>query len=72
MFTGVSEMLAASIIRAMKAASISGTSLNFYHTTRRNNLEDSHLHKNLSFGINLFIFIKSLDGLIFLFLFMFK
>jgi hypothetical protein len=28
----------------MEAASISETSVNFYHTTRRNNPEDSHLH----------------------------
>jgi hypothetical protein len=28
----------------MEAASISETSVNFYQITRRNNLEDSHLH----------------------------
>jgi hypothetical protein len=40
----VSEVLAASIIRAMmEAASISETSVNVYQTTRRNNPEDSHL-----------------------------
>jgi hypothetical protein len=42
-------VLAASIIRAMmmmEAASTSGTSANFYQTTRRNNPEDSHLQKH--------------------------
>jgi hypothetical protein len=44
MFTSVSQVLAASIIGAMmEAANISGTSVNFHQTTRRNNLEDSHL-----------------------------
>jgi hypothetical protein len=28
----------------MEAASTSETSVNFYQTTQRNNLEDSHLH----------------------------
>jgi hypothetical protein len=28
----------------MEAAGTSETSINFYQTTRRNNLEDSHLH----------------------------
>jgi hypothetical protein len=28
----------------MEAESTSETSVNFYHTTRRNNLEDSHLY----------------------------
>jgi hypothetical protein len=47
-FTDVSKVFAASIIRAMialmmEAASTSKTSVN-YHTTRRNNPEDSHLH----------------------------
>jgi hypothetical protein len=44
-FTDVSEVLAASIIRAimMEAVSTSQTSVNFYQTTRRNNPEDSHL-----------------------------
>jgi hypothetical protein len=37
-------VLAASNIRAMEAARISETSVNFYQTTRRNNPEDSHLH----------------------------
>jgi hypothetical protein len=41
-------LLAASIIKAiallMEAARTSETSVNFYHTTRRNNPEDSHLH----------------------------
>jgi hypothetical protein len=37
------EVLTASIIRAMmEAASTSETSVNVYHTTWRNNLEDSH------------------------------
>jgi hypothetical protein len=40
----VSEVLAASIIRAMvEAARTSKTSVNFYQTTRRYNPEDSHL-----------------------------
>jgi hypothetical protein len=49
-FTDVSEVLAASIIRAMVMAlmteveSTSETSINFYPTTRRNILENSHLH----------------------------
>jgi hypothetical protein len=45
MFTDVSEMLAASVIRAiMEAASTSKTSVNFYQTTRRNNPEDNYPH----------------------------
>jgi hypothetical protein len=44
-FADVSEILAAFIIVLMiEAASTSETSVNFYHTTRRNNPEDSHLH----------------------------
>jgi hypothetical protein len=48
-FTDVSEVLAVSIIRAlialmMEAASTSETSVDFFHTTRRNDPEDSHLH----------------------------
>jgi hypothetical protein len=49
MFTNVSEVLAASIIRAialylmMEESSISKTSINFNQTTRRYNQEDSHL-----------------------------
>jgi hypothetical protein len=44
-FTNVSEVLAASIIALMmEAARTSETSVNFYHTTRRNIPEDSHLH----------------------------
>jgi hypothetical protein len=41
-----SERRSASIIRAMimEAANISETSGNFYHITRPNNPEDSHLH----------------------------
>jgi hypothetical protein len=45
-FTNISEVLAASIIRAMmmmEAASTSETS-NFYQTAWRNNPENSHLH----------------------------
>jgi hypothetical protein len=43
-FTDVSEVLAASIIRAMtKAANICETSVNFYQTAQHNNPEDSHL-----------------------------
>jgi hypothetical protein len=38
--------LAASTIRTMMEATCSSeTSVNFYHATRRNNPEDSHLHK---------------------------
>jgi hypothetical protein len=54
-FTDVSEVLAASIIRAlmMEAASTSEKSVNFNQTTLRNNPEDSHLHtrrrENLKF-----------------------
>jgi hypothetical protein len=56
MFTDDSEVITASIIRAvrkprgllivlmMEAASTFETSVNFYQTTRRNNPEDSHLH----------------------------
>jgi hypothetical protein len=46
MFTDVvSQVLAASIIRAtmMEAASTSEMSINFYQTSRRNNSEHSHL-----------------------------
>jgi hypothetical protein len=43
--TGDSEVLTASIIRAMmEAASTSETCANFYQTTRRYNPEDSHLN----------------------------
>jgi hypothetical protein len=44
-FTNVSEVPAASIIRAMmmEAASTSETLVNFYQTTWHNNSEDSHL-----------------------------
>jgi hypothetical protein len=41
----VSEVLAASIIRAVtETASTSETLVNFYQTTQHNNPEDSHLH----------------------------
>jgi hypothetical protein len=45
-FTDVSEVLTASIIRAMtiEAASSCETSVNFYQTTQRNIPEDNHLH----------------------------
>jgi hypothetical protein len=48
-FTDVSEVLAASIIRTIialvaEAASTSETSVNFYQTTRRNKRKDGHLH----------------------------
>jgi hypothetical protein len=48
-FKDISEVLAASIIKAMislmtEAANTSETSVNFYQTTRCNNPEDSHLH----------------------------
>jgi hypothetical protein len=39
-----SEVLTASIIRAMIAVSTSETSANFYEITRRNIPDDSHLH----------------------------
>jgi hypothetical protein len=45
MFTNVSEVLAASIIKAI-AASTSETLVNFYQTTQRYNPEDSHLSAN--------------------------
>jgi hypothetical protein len=48
MFSDISEVLSASIIRAMEAASTSETSVNFYQTIRRNNPEDSHLHDSPS------------------------
>jgi hypothetical protein len=46
-------MKMAIIALIMEAASTSGTSVNFYQTTRRNDPEDSHLqvspdHKSLS------------------------
>jgi hypothetical protein len=34
-------VLAASIIRAIRSSELS---VNFYHTTRRNNIEDRHFH----------------------------
>jgi hypothetical protein len=40
-FTNVSEVLAASIIRAMEAARTSETLINFYQTTRRYNPEEA-------------------------------
>jgi hypothetical protein len=43
MFTSVSEVLAASIIRAIEAARTSETLVNFRQTTWRYNPEDSHL-----------------------------
>jgi hypothetical protein len=45
-FTNVSEVLAASIIRAIitEAARTSETLVNFYQTTWHYNPEDSHLH----------------------------
>jgi hypothetical protein len=43
-FTDVSEVLAASIIRAMsEAASTCETTVNIYQTTWHNNPEDGHL-----------------------------
>jgi hypothetical protein len=50
-FTDISEVLAASIIRAMsdalmmEAASVSETSVKFYQTARRNIPGDDHLQK---------------------------
>jgi hypothetical protein len=38
------EMLTASILRVTEAVSTSGTSVNFYQTTRRNNPEDIYIH----------------------------
>jgi hypothetical protein len=53
-FTNVSEVFAASIIRAialmMEAASTSETLIIFYQTTRRYNPEDSHLHWDCSYS----------------------
>jgi hypothetical protein len=53
-FTNVSEVLAASIIRAMsemmETTSISETSVNFYEITRRNIPEDSHFHSKCCSG----------------------
>jgi hypothetical protein len=48
-FSDVSEVLAASVIRAThrETASSSETSVNFYQATRHNNPEDSHLQKLL-------------------------
>jgi hypothetical protein len=45
-FTDVSEVLTASIVRAirMEAVGTSETSVNFYQTIRHNTREDSHLH----------------------------
>jgi hypothetical protein len=43
MFTGVSDVLAASTIRVMEAARNSKTSVNFHQTTRLNIPENSHL-----------------------------
>jgi hypothetical protein len=44
-FANISELLAASIIRAMmEAASTSEASVNYYQIIRRNNPEDSHFH----------------------------
>jgi hypothetical protein len=37
----------------MKVASTSETSINFYHTTRRNNAEDSHLPTQACIANNL-------------------
>jgi hypothetical protein len=46
-------VLAASIIRAMmEAESTSETSVNFYNTKRRNNPEDSHLQKEVSWLVS--------------------
>jgi hypothetical protein len=54
MFIYVSEVLAASIIRAialmMEAANTSETSVNFYQTTRLYNPEDSNLHLLCTFS----------------------
>jgi hypothetical protein len=48
--TDVSEVLAASFIRAMmEAAGSSETSVNFYLTTRRKNPEDSHLYVKIDY-----------------------
>jgi hypothetical protein len=42
--TDVSEVLAASILRAMIASTSEMLVVNFYQATRHNNLEDSLLH----------------------------
>jgi hypothetical protein len=57
-FTNVSEVLAASIIiiaLIMDAASTSGTSVNFYQSTRHYNPEDSHLHTRRRENLNSYI-----------------
>jgi hypothetical protein len=56
--SNVSEVLAASIIRAvialmMESPSTLGTSINFCQTTRQNNPEDSHLHVFILFHFDL-------------------
>jgi hypothetical protein len=52
-FTNVSEVLAASIIRAMlEAARTSETLVNFYQNTRRYNPEDTNL-RNTKFSVTL-------------------
>jgi hypothetical protein len=49
------------IIRAMmEAASTSETSINFYHTTRRNMPEDNNFHARFLFVYHLLIFLFAL------------
>jgi hypothetical protein len=62
MFTNVSEVLAASIIRAMvalmmEAARTSETLVSFYQTTRRYNPEDSHLRTHRRENLKSYILI---------------
>jgi hypothetical protein len=69
-FTDVSEVFAASIIALMRdEANTFETSVNFYQTTRRNNLEDSHIHtrrrqnlKSQLFSLDNFKIAEGLGG----------
>jgi hypothetical protein len=62
----ISEVFAASIIRALThspddgAASTSKTSVNFYQTTRRNILEDSHLQSVVQYPGVLYYFLLAI------------
>jgi hypothetical protein len=63
-FTDVSVVLASSIIMAMmEAASTSETSVNFYHTTPRNNPEKSHLQLCfMCFRLLICVHMKRISG----------
>jgi hypothetical protein len=64
-FTSVSEVLAATIIRAMEAAGFSETSVNIYQTTRRSIPEDSHIRVLALF--HCFLFLLFLQFLLYVF-----